>query len=249
MPVLRPVTPAHRGKVDTERLAELAGRQSGVVSRAQLESVGVSDSAMSRWVQSHRLHRIHPGVYAVGHAALSLDGRLIAALLYGGDDAVFSHTTAAWLWRLIDAEPKRISSHRPGPPLFIAGCSSSSLPRCGQGNLSRAASDLSGSDPGRSCGNALVSRTSPSSRRSGLPRSALDSRGQIRAEAGPTRVTASSAGPAPAPPPARSHTEHPRGAVPGTVSCDGAAAARDQCGYRPDEGRCTVATTWARRRT
>lgn len=121
MPVLRPVTPAHRGKVDTERLAELAGRQSGVVSRAQLESVGVSDSAMSRWVQSHRLHRIHPGVYAVGHAALSLDGRLIAALLYGGDDAVFSHTTAAWLWRLIDAEPKRIHLTGPGRRSSLPG--------------------------------------------------------------------------------------------------------------------------------
>jgi predicted transcriptional regulator of viral defense system len=121
MPVLRPVTPAHRGKVDTERLAKLAVSQSGVVSRAQLESVGVSDSAMSRWVQARRLHRIHPGVYAVGHAALSLDGRLIAAVLYGGDDAVFSHTTAAWLWRLIDAEPNRIHLTVPGRRSSLSG--------------------------------------------------------------------------------------------------------------------------------
>jgi very-short-patch-repair endonuclease len=114
MPVLRPVTPAERGKVDTERVAELAASQSGVVSRAQLESVGVSDSALSRWVHARRLHRVHPGVYAVGHSVLSLDGLLFAALLYGGDEAVFSHTTAAWLWRLIEADPKRIHLTVPG---------------------------------------------------------------------------------------------------------------------------------------
>ncbi|HEY1237522.1 MAG TPA: DUF559 domain-containing protein [Solirubrobacterales bacterium] len=37
-----------------------------------------------------------------------------AALLYGGDQAVLSHTTAAWLWSLIDAEPKRIHLTIPG---------------------------------------------------------------------------------------------------------------------------------------
>src|SRR5436190_12537458 len=104
MPLLRPVTPAQRGRIDTERLAGLAKRQSGVVSRAQLESVGVSDSAVSRWVQARRLHRIHPGVYALGHTALSLDARLVAGLLYAGDEAVLSHTTAAWVWCLIDTE-------------------------------------------------------------------------------------------------------------------------------------------------
>jgi very-short-patch-repair endonuclease len=108
MPVPCPVSPAHRGKLDTEGLAVVATSQSGVVSRAQLESLGVSDSAISRWVASGRLHRLHPGVYAVGHAALSLDARLWAAMLYAGPDAAFSHTTAGWLWRILDAEPARI---------------------------------------------------------------------------------------------------------------------------------------------
>jgi very-short-patch-repair endonuclease len=121
MPPLRPDTPAERGKVDTERLAQLASSQSGVVSRAQLVSLGVSDSALSRWVQARRLHRIHPGVYAVGHSVLSLDGCLFAALLYGGDEAVFSHTTAGWLWRLIDADPKRIHLTVPGRRSSLPG--------------------------------------------------------------------------------------------------------------------------------
>jgi predicted transcriptional regulator of viral defense system len=42
------------------------------------------------------LHRLHPGVYAVGHAALSTEARLAAALLYAGPGAMLSHATAAW---------------------------------------------------------------------------------------------------------------------------------------------------------
>jgi len=113
MAALRQITPAQRGKLDAEGLAALAGRQHGVLSRAHLESVGVSDSAISRWVSACRLHRVHPRVYAVGHRALSLDGRLRAALLYAGTGATFSHTTAAWLWRLIDAEPTRFHLRPP----------------------------------------------------------------------------------------------------------------------------------------
>jgi predicted transcriptional regulator of viral defense system len=112
--LLRPNAPAQRGKLDTDALAALAARQFGVVSRAQLDSAGVSDSAISRWVAARRLHRIHPGVYAIGYASLSLEARLFAALLYGGDQAVFSHTTVAWIWSLIDTEPTRIHLTVPG---------------------------------------------------------------------------------------------------------------------------------------
>jgi very-short-patch-repair endonuclease len=79
-----------------------------MISRKQLLVAGVARSSISRWLLAARLHRVHPGVYALGHAALSLDGRLIAALLYGGHQAVLSHTTAAWVWGLIDAQPTRI---------------------------------------------------------------------------------------------------------------------------------------------
>jgi very-short-patch-repair endonuclease len=62
---------------------------------------------------------MHPGVYALGHSALSLWGRLSAALLYGGDQAVLSHTTAAWLWSLIETEPRRIHLTVPGRRLSL----------------------------------------------------------------------------------------------------------------------------------
>jgi hypothetical protein len=106
--LLRQVRLAERDKVDAEALAQLAERQHGAVSARQLEEAGLTRASISRWAQGGRLHRVHRGVYAVGHRALSLDGRLVAGLLYAGDEAVFSHTTAAWLWSLIDAEPKRL---------------------------------------------------------------------------------------------------------------------------------------------
>jgi len=47
------------------------------------------------------LHRIHRGVYAVGHRALSHRGRWMAAVLACGEGAVLSHHFAAALWGLL----------------------------------------------------------------------------------------------------------------------------------------------------
>ena len=112
--ILRRIRSGGRTLWDAEAIADLARLQHGVVSRKQLLIAGLGRATIARWLDAARLHRIHPGVYAVGHAALSLDGRLFAALLYGGDHAVLSHTTAAWVWALIEAEPRRIHLTVPG---------------------------------------------------------------------------------------------------------------------------------------
>lgn len=114
MRFLRPIGSAQRDQPDAEAISELATSQHGVISRRQLLIAGVAESSISRWLAAARLHRVHPGVYALGHATMSLDARLIAALLYGGDQAVLSHTTAAWVWSLVDAEPTRIHLTTPG---------------------------------------------------------------------------------------------------------------------------------------
>jgi hypothetical protein len=54
-------------------------------------------SAVSRRVAAGRLHRIHRGVYAVGHPALNQHGRWRAATLALGAGAVLSHQSAAQL--------------------------------------------------------------------------------------------------------------------------------------------------------
>jgi hypothetical protein len=82
--------------VDRE-LAEIAGRQHGIVSRSQL-SAGLAEITIDRWVRVGRLHRIHPGVYALGHDAITQRGRWMAAVLASGPGAVLSHRSATALW-------------------------------------------------------------------------------------------------------------------------------------------------------
>jgi uncharacterized protein DUF559 len=53
---------------------------------------------MDHRVVTGRLHRIHAGVYAVGHARLTQPGRWMAAVLACGEGALLSHRSAAALW-------------------------------------------------------------------------------------------------------------------------------------------------------
>jgi very-short-patch-repair endonuclease len=82
-------------------IATLAANQHGVVSLSQLEQLGVRRQSVTRRVQAQRLHRIHRGVYAVGHPGLSEKGTWMAAVLACRPDAVLSHTSAAALWQLL----------------------------------------------------------------------------------------------------------------------------------------------------
>ena len=52
-------------------------------------------------VRRRRLHRVHRGVYAVGHTGLSIEGRWMAAVLAAGRGAVLSHGSAAAHWGLL----------------------------------------------------------------------------------------------------------------------------------------------------
>jgi very-short-patch-repair endonuclease len=81
--------------------ARIAARQHGVASMRQLRSVGLSDEAVSVRLRSGRFHRIHRGVYAIGHRGLSVEGRWSAAVLACGAGAVLSHASAAALWGLL----------------------------------------------------------------------------------------------------------------------------------------------------
>lgn len=79
-------------------LAEIAKGQHGVVARSQVTGLGVAGNTVDRWIRSGRLHRLHSGVYAVGHTAISRQGRWMAAVLASGDGAVLSHRSATALW-------------------------------------------------------------------------------------------------------------------------------------------------------
>jgi very-short-patch-repair endonuclease len=92
--------PEELAKADA-RMAVLAARQHGVVSTAQLRALGLSYDSIHRRASNGRLHRLHRGVYAVGHRALSWQGRYMAAVLVCGADAAVSHRSAAALWRML----------------------------------------------------------------------------------------------------------------------------------------------------
>ena len=91
------------------RLAELAGRQHGVVSSRAAARPGVrSTGAIARRIESGRLHRLYRGVYAVGHTIVNRRGRYLAAVLACGDGAVLSHRSAAALWGIRPSASARI---------------------------------------------------------------------------------------------------------------------------------------------
>jgi very-short-patch-repair endonuclease len=82
-----------------QRIARLAGAQRGTITRAQLLELGLDRGAIERRANDGTLHRVHRGVYLVGHEALAPMAREIAALLaFGGERAVISHSSAAGVW-------------------------------------------------------------------------------------------------------------------------------------------------------
>ena len=89
-------------------VARLAERQHGVVAARQLAAIGLSRNAVSARAQAGRLHRVHRGVYAVGHPVLTVNGRRMAAVLAAGPGAALSHASAAALWEIRPTSATRI---------------------------------------------------------------------------------------------------------------------------------------------
>jgi predicted transcriptional regulator of viral defense system/very-short-patch-repair endonuclease len=87
-----------------ERLARIAERQHGLVSHRQLAAVGLSTKAVTRRVERGRLHRVHRGVYAVGHRRKTSEARWMAAVMACGQGAWLSHLDGAALWRFYDVQ-------------------------------------------------------------------------------------------------------------------------------------------------
>ncbi len=84
-----------------DRIALLAGRQWGVVSRPQLLASGLGSGAVEHALATGRLRRLHRGVYVVGGGALCLEARWMAAVLACGPSAALSHRDAAALSELL----------------------------------------------------------------------------------------------------------------------------------------------------
>ncbi len=90
-----------KGAPPDHLIALIAARQHGVASIHQLREAGLSDTAIRRRLNVGRLHRVHRGVYAVGHPGLAIESRWMAATLAFGPDAALSHRSAAELWGIL----------------------------------------------------------------------------------------------------------------------------------------------------
>ncbi|HEX8975357.1 MAG TPA: DUF559 domain-containing protein [Solirubrobacteraceae bacterium] len=102
--------PAGQGEA---ALAAIAAAQSGNVHRRQLRAIGFSRSGIARRVGDGRLIPRLPGVFAVAYVRSDLAARLVAALLYAGDDSVISHGSGAALWGLAPP-PEQVDITRQG---------------------------------------------------------------------------------------------------------------------------------------
>jgi very-short-patch-repair endonuclease len=80
------------------RLWRLVDRQHGVVTKRQLLELGYTPEGIRHRLRVGRLHRLYPGVFAVGRPQLSLRGRWTAAVFACGLEAALSHLSAAAHW-------------------------------------------------------------------------------------------------------------------------------------------------------
>jgi very-short-patch-repair endonuclease len=84
-----------------QAISELAAKQRGVVTRAQLLELGLTRTTVDNWVKHSRLHPLYRGVFLLGHPRPIAGARELAAVLACRPGAVLSHPSAAGLWRLL----------------------------------------------------------------------------------------------------------------------------------------------------
>jgi len=87
------------------RIEALAGVQLGLLTREQCLGLGMTASALKWMVHAGCWQRVHLGVYATHVGPLDWRARVSAAVLYCGDGAVASHSTAARLHGLVEQDP------------------------------------------------------------------------------------------------------------------------------------------------
>jgi hypothetical protein len=95
------------------RVAALADRRYGVVHYHQLRDAGLNRQTIVYRVKRGRLIELYPGVYALGHAQLRIEGKWLAAVYACGDRAALSLGDGAALWELAPVSGSRIDVSTP----------------------------------------------------------------------------------------------------------------------------------------
>ena len=90
-------------------IAKLAEQQHGVIALWQVRALGLTGRAVRSRVAAGKLHRIHRGVYAVGHPIVSMDGRRMAAALACGHGTVASHRMGCALHGVVNSSALEVT--------------------------------------------------------------------------------------------------------------------------------------------
>jgi hypothetical protein len=85
----------------THRVAQLARRQHGNISYAQLRDEGIGDDVIRSRREMGWLIPRHREVFAVGHVPRTRESIWAAAVLALGPSALLSHTAAGALWQIV----------------------------------------------------------------------------------------------------------------------------------------------------
>ena len=113
-----------RPKRDTveRKVADLAARSHGVVTRTQLLRAGITPAELKQRVRIGALIAIHRGVFRVGHTAPSLEARYLAAVMACGDGALLAGRAAGHLFGVLKGSippPEVIAPGHPRAPRIL----------------------------------------------------------------------------------------------------------------------------------
>jgi hypothetical protein len=91
----------HRRETAERRLARIANRAEGIVTRQEALDAGVTAAQIRHRLEAGALTLEFPGVYRLGHRAPSVAARYMAAVKACGDGAGLSGAAAAWFYGLL----------------------------------------------------------------------------------------------------------------------------------------------------
>jgi very-short-patch-repair endonuclease len=92
-------------------VAELAKNQHGLVTRAQAKAAKISSSGIDRRLANGAWEPVYARVYRLSGSPETEWQKVLSVCLHGGEGAVASHRTAAWLWKLdgfLDKPPSKV---------------------------------------------------------------------------------------------------------------------------------------------
>lgn len=89
-------------------VADLSRRQFGVLGADQLQRLGFTAASLRRATERGQFERVHPRVFWVTAAPITLDQRYMAALLYRGNGTALCNVSAAQKQGLIGGRPSKV---------------------------------------------------------------------------------------------------------------------------------------------